>query len=461
MPNIENIKKYKNIHMIGIGGVSMSGIAAILNNWGFNITGSDASKSENTDKLHQLGIKVTIGLDLSDIKNSDIVVYSAAIKQNDPEMIEAKRLNVPTIERADFLGMITRCYTDTICISGTHGKTTTTSMVSLCFIEALKDPSIQVGAFLKQIDGNYRVGNSEHFIIEACEYVESFLKFSPKAEIILNIDNDHLDYFKTFENIKKAFIKYVKLLPTDGILILNGDDKNCLDLAQETKASTIITYGISNQNANFYAKDIIFDNDGFPQFKIYKDKNLYCDIKLSVPGKHNVLNALACIALCDTYCIDKNVIKSALLKFTGAHRRFEFKGKVNGASIYDDYGHHPTEIIATAKALANKKYNQSWVVFQPHTYSRTKNLLDDFATALLNFDNILVLDIYAARESNTYNISSQDLVNRIKELGKTALYMPSFDECVNYLKSNVKNNDIVVTLGAGTVTEIGALLINN
>ena len=461
MPNIENIKKYKNIHMIGIGGVSMSGIAAILNNWGFNITGSDASKSENTDKLHQLGIKVTIGHDLSDIKNSDIVVYSAAIKQNDPEMIEAKRLNVPTIERADFLGMITRCYTDTICISGTHGKTTTTSMVSLCFIEALKDPSIQVGAFLKQIDGNYRVGNSEHFIIEACEYVESFLKFSPKTEVILNIDNDHLDYFKTFENIKKAFIKYVKLLPTDGILILNGDDKNCLDLAQETKASTIITYGISNQNANFYAKDIIFDNDGFPQFKIYKDKNLYCDIKLSVPGKHNVLNALACIALCDTYCIDKNVIKSALLKFTGAHRRFEFKGKVNGASIYDDYGHHPTEIIATAKALANKKYNQSWVVFQPHTYSRTKNLLDDFATALLNFDNILVLDIYAARESNTYNISSQDLVNRIKELGKNALYMPSFDECVNYLKSNVKNNDIVVTLGAGTVTEIGPLLINN
>ena len=207
--------------------------------------------------------------------------------------------------------------------------------------------------------------------------------------------------------------------------------------------------------------DIIFDNDGFPQFKVYKDNNLYCDIKLSVPGKHNVLNALACIALCDTYCIDKNVIKSALLKFTGAHRRFEFKGKVNGASIYDDYGHHPTEIIATAKALANKKYNQSWVVFQPHTYSRTKNLLDDFATALLNFDNILVLDIYAARESNTYNISSQDLVNRIKELGKTALYMPSFDECVNYLKSNVKNNDIVVTLGAGTVTEIGPLLINN
>ena len=461
MPNIKHIKKYKNIHMIGIGGVSMSGIAAILNNWGFSITGSDASKSENTEKLNQLGIPVNIGHNLTALKNADLVVYSAAIKQDDPEMVKAKKLNIPTIERADFLGMLTRCYKDTICISGTHGKTTTTSMISLCFVNALLDPSIQVGAYLKQIDGNYRVGNSEHFVIEACEYVESFLKFSPKAEIILNIDNDHLDYFKTFENIKKAFIKYVKLLPSDGILILNGDDNNCLDLASETKASYIITYGINNENTNFYAKEISFDNDGFPQFKVYKNNQFYSDIKLSVPGKHNILNALACIALCDKYGIDKETIKTSLLEFTGAHRRFEFKGKVNNASIYDDYGHHPTEIMATAKALSNKKYNKSWVVFQPHTYSRTKELLDDFAKALLNFDNILVLDIYAARESNTYGISSQDLVNKINELGKNALYMPSFDKCVDFLRKNVKENDVIITLGAGTVTEIGPLLINN
>ena len=204
MPNIENIKKYKNIHMIGIGGVSMSGIAAILSNWGFTVTGSDRSSSVNTDKLISMGIKVVIGHDLADIASSDVVIYTAAIKQDDPEILEAKRLNIPTIERADFLGELTRCFKDTICISGTHGKTTTTSMVALCFLEALQDPSIQVGAVLKQLDGNYRVGTSEHFIIEACEYVESFLKFSPKAEIILNIDNDHLDYFKTFENIKNA-----------------------------------------------------------------------------------------------------------------------------------------------------------------------------------------------------------------------------------------------------------------
>ena len=458
MPNIQNIKIYKNIHMIGIGGVSMSGIAAILTNWGFNVTGSDWSKSESTEKLNSMGIKVTIGHNLEDVSKSDVVVYSAAIKQDDPEMLEAKRLNIPTIERADFLGELTRCFKDTICISGTHGKTTTTSMISLCFLEALKDPSIQVGAFLNAINGNYKVGTSEHFIIEACEYVESFLKFSPKAEIVLNIDNDHLDYFKTFENIKNAFVKYVKLLPDDGLLVVNGDDKNCLDLPQYTN-SHIITYGIDNKNTNFYADNIKFDNDGFPEFDVYKNSEFFTKIKLSVPGTHNVLNALACISLCDYYKVDKNDLQTALKKFTGAHRRFEFKGKVNGASIYDDYGHHPTEIIATSNSVNNKKHNESWVVFQPHTYSRTKSLLDDFANALLNFDNILVLDIYAARETNTYNISSKNLVDRIISLGKNAKYIPNFDECVSYLKENVKENDIILTLGAGTVTQIGPMLL--
>ena len=459
MPNIDNIKKYKNIHMIGIGGVSMSGIAAILTNWGFTVTGSDAFDSESVKSLLEKGIKVTIGHNLEDVSKSDIVVYSAAIKKDDPEMIEAKRLNIPTIERADFLGEITRCYKDTICISGTHGKTTTTSMISLCFLEGLKDPSIQVGAFLKQIDGNYKVGNSEHFIIEACEYVESFLKFSPKAEIILNIDNDHLDYFKNFDNIKNAFIKYVKLLPDDGLLVLNGDDSNCLDMKSYTSAKTI-TYGITNKNTNFFAVNIVFDNDGFAEFDVYHNDEFFERIKLSVPGMHNVLNALACISVCTEYGIDKSAIKSALAKFTGAHRRFEFKGKIkNKASVYDDYGHHPTEIIATAKSLMNKKYNKSWVIFQPHTYSRTKNLLNDFAKALLNFDNIIVLDIYAAREKNTYGITSKDLTDKIISLGKDAKYIPDFNECVSYVKDNVQENDIVMTLGAGTVTEIGPMLV--
>lgn len=459
MPNIDNIKKYKNIHMIGIGGVSMSGIAAILKNWGFHVTGSDSSDSENVKALVQKGFKITIGHNLEDVANSNIVVYSAAIQQDDPEMLEAKRLQIPTIERADFLGELTRCYQDTICISGTHGKTTTTSMVALCFLEALQDPSIQVGGYLKQLNGNYMVGNSELFIIEACEYVESFLKFSPKAEIILNIDNDHLDYFKTFDNIKNAFIKYVKLLPNDGILVLNADDSNCLDLAQYTNV-TPITYGLDNKNADFYAANISFDNDGFPEFDVYHNGKFFDKIKLSVPGTHNILNALSCIALCHQYNLEKNAIKSALLKFTGAHRRFEFKGKIDDKiSVFDDYAHHPTEIMATVKSLCHKKYHHSWVVFQPHTYSRTKNLLKDFAKALLNFDNVIVLDIYAAREKNTYGITSKDLINELLSIGKEAKYIPNFEECVSYIKNNVEENDIVMTLGAGTVTQIGPMLV--
>ena len=458
MPNIERIKKFNKIHMVGIGGVSMSGIAEILLNFGFQVTGSNNVETETTKKLNQAGIKVTIGHKKENIKNPDIVVYTAAVKQDNPELIAAKEKNIPIIERADFLGELTKCYKDTITISGTHGKSTTTSMVAMCFLESQKDPSIQVGADLNAIGGNYYVGNSEYFIIEACEYVESFLKFSPKSEIILNIDNDHLDYFKNFENIKNAFKKYVKLLPDDGLLVVNGDDKNALDLCNYTNA-TKITYGITNKNTDFFAVNISFDNDGFAEFDVYSKNKFYGKIKLSVAGTHNILNALSCIALCDYYGISYENIKNALLKFTGAKRRFEFKGKLNGASIYDDYGHHPTEIIATAKALMNKKYNKSWVIFQPHTYSRTAALLDDFAKSLLNFDNIIVLDIYAAREKNTYGISSKDLADKICSLGKNAKYIPDFESCVKYLKENVQPNDIILTQGAGTVTEIGPMLI--
>lgn len=458
MPNIDRLKKYNKIHMCGIGGVSMSGLAEILVNWGFDVTGSNNVENSATEKLRENGIKVTIGHHAENVVGSDVVVYTAAIDPENIELKTARLLNIKTIERSDFLGEITRCYKDTITVAGTHGKSTTTSMLSLCFLEADKDPSIQVGADLAQINGNYKVGKSEFFVLEACEYVESFLKFSPKSTIILNIDNDHLDYFKNFENIKNAFIKYVKLLPGDGVLVLNGDDKNCLELKEYTKAK-VLTYGIQNENANFVAKNIEFDNEGFASFDVYKKGEFYERIKLSVPGMHNVSNSLGCIAICDAYGIESKYVKTALAKFTGAGRRFEFKGKVNGASIYDDYGHHPTEIISTSKALMNKKFNKSWVIFQPHTYSRTATLLDEFAKSLMNFDNIMVLDIYAAREKNTYGISSKDLVDKIKSMGKEALYIPSFEECVKYLKENVKENDVVLTQGAGTVTEIGKMLI--
>lgn len=460
MANIEVLKQYKNIYMIGIGGTSMSGIAEILQKWGFNVAGSDIHSSTATDKLIENGIKVTIGHNINSLKDADLVVYSAAINENDVELVNAKSLGIPTLERKEILGEITKGFRNTICVSGTHGKSTTTSMVSMCFLEAKKDPTIQVGAYLNTIDGNYRVGNSDYFVLEACEYSESFLSFAPKAEIILNIDNDHLDYYKSIDNIKEAFIKYIKLLPDDGILVYNADDPNCAHLSQYTKAKGL-TFGINSSNANYSAKNISFDKNGFASFDVYHNNVFYKTFKLSVPGKHNVYNALSCIALCDEFGLDRSDIKSALQKYTGAGRRFEYLGKVNGAKIFDDYGHHPAEITAVAEAMKNKKYNHSWVVFQPHTYSRTKELLNEFAKCLTNFDNIIVTDIYAARETNTYGISSKDIVERIDSLGRKAYYIPDFDDIVEFIKRNAKPDDIIITQGAGTITQVGHKLAEN
>ena len=457
--SIENLKKYKHIHMIGIGGISMSGLAEILRNWDIFVTGSDSTRSKITDRLSSHGIYITIGHDTSVVKRADLVVYSAAISQNDPEIIEAKQNNIPIVERADFVGLITRIYKETIAVSGTHGKTTTTSMISLCFLQAGLDPTIQVGAILKEINGNNRIGNSDYFVLEACEYVESFLKFSPNSSIVLNIDNDHLDYFKNFDNIVTAFQKYASLTPYDGMLVVNADDPNCLNLRKYTDAK-FVTFSINNPKSNFIARNITFDANGYPKFDVYYNNFYFGEFHLSVPGIHNVYNALACIALCTEYGIDKHVIKSALNNFAGARRRFELVGSYQNVLVFDDYAHHPSEIIATANALKNKKHRQSWVVFQPHTYSRTKILLDDFAKALINFDNIIITDIYAARETNSFEISSEDLVNKIKELGKNAIYIQNFDEIVRYIKERACPKDIVLTLGAGTVTEIGKKILS-
>ena len=281
MLNIDNLKQYKHVHLIGIGGVSMSGIAEILHSCGFIVTGSDRTKSEVTDKLIKTHIPVKIGHDIENVEKSNLVVYSAAVKKDDPELVRAKELNIPIIERGTFLGILTKSFKDTICISGTHGKTTTTSMISLCFMEAGKDPSIQVGAYLKQLDGNYRVGNSDYFIIEACEYVESYLKLFPKTEVILNIDNDHLDYFGSLENIIKSFGNYIKLIPEDGLLVINWDDENCRLLARNTTAK-VVSYGIQNENANFVARNITYNKNGFPTFDVYHNNNFYRTISLSV-----------------------------------------------------------------------------------------------------------------------------------------------------------------------------------
>ena len=456
--NLENLKQYKHIHLIGIGGISMSGIAEVLHNLGIFVTGSDCTKSKITDRLSSHGIYVSIGHNTNLVEQSDFVIYSAAIKQDDPELICAKTNNIPIVERADFVGFLTRVYDNTIGIAGTHGKTTTTSMVALCFLEAGLDPSIQVGAMLKDIGGNYRVGNSDYFILEACEYVESFLKFSPQSAIVTNIDNDHLDYFKTFDNIKAAFGKYANLLPKEGFLVTNGDDPDCLDLRKSTGAH-VVTFGIRNDKANFIGRNIVYDKNGFPKFDVYKNNSYYGEFKLSVPGLHNVYNALACIAMCSNYGISRQILKTVLAKFSGANRRFEYVGSFDNIDVYDDYAHHPSEISATSHAMKNKAFRQSWVVFQPHTYSRTKELLTDFANALLDFDNVIVTDVYAAREQNTYGVTSKDLVNKINDLGKNAILISDFDDIVKYIKAHACPHDLVLTMGAGTVYEVGKRLL--
>lgn len=452
-----DLKKYKNIYMIGIGGISMSGLAQILVSWGFNVSGSNNEENGVIKSLVENNINVLIGHDYNNINSDiDLVVYTAAISNDNPELIHAKELNIPMMERGEFLGELTKLFKDTIGIAGTHGKTTTTSMVSLCFLEANLDPNIQVGSILKPINGNYRVGKSDYFIIEACEYMDSYLNFKQKSAIILNIDNDHMDYFKTFDNVKKSFKEYVSHLPKDGLLVLNGEDKNCLELALNTEAK-VITYGL-NENCNYYAKNISFDDSGHGSYDLY-DKNGFIDrIYLSVVGSHNILNSLACVALCINYGLSINDIKNGLKSYTGAARRFEYKGEFNGAKVYDDYGHHPTEVSAVANSILNKKFNKSWVIFEPHTYSRVKNHYKDFADSLKTFDNIIIIDIYAAREKNEFGVSPEDIINELKKLGKSAIHISDYENIVEYLKENVVDNDLILTLGAGYVTKLSDML---
>ncbi len=455
-----NIKDYKHIYMVGIGGISMSGIAEILVKWGYKVSGSDSTKSSQTDWLEDNGIHVNIGQVSENItKDIDLLIYTAAIKDDNPELVRARELDIPMVERGNFLGELTKLFKDTIGVAGTHGKTSTTSMVSLAFLEAGLDPSIQVGAVLKQIDGNYRVGNSDYFIIEACEYHESYLNFKQRSAIVTNIDDDHLDYFGNIDNIKKSFEKYVSLLPSDGYLVLNRDDERCYDLRNSTKAK-VITVG-SNNNADWYYDNVTFDEDGYPSYDVYHKGKLLKRVSLKVPGLHMVFDSLCCIALCDAYGISIDTIAKALLKYTGASRRLEYKGIINDAKVYDDYGHHPTEINATVKGILNKKFHESWVVFEAHTYSRLSQHLKDFAKSLIYFDHIIIIDIYAAREVNTYNIHEEDLIKEIRNLGKDAVHISNHDEVVQYLKENVHKDDIVLTLGAGNVTKIANLLVNS
>jgi len=454
------LEKGKHVYMIGIGGISMSGIADILVNMGYKVSGSDREESLITSKLIEHGISVYCPQDGNNISDDiDFIVYTAAIKEDNPEIVAAKEKGIPMMERGQFLGELTKLFPNSIGVAGTHGKTTTTSMLSCIFLETDIDPTIQVGSILNNIGGNYRVGNSDTFILEACEYCDSFLDFYQKSAIVLNIDNDHLDYFKNLNNIKKSFYKYVSHLPSDGYLVVNNDDNNSKKLKDHTNA-TVISYGIKN-NADYMATNIKYNENGEGEFYVVKDGKKLGKIELSVPGYHNVSNALAAIAIASSYGISFDNISSGLKKYIGASRRIEYKGDFKGAKVYDDYGHHPTEIEATSSAIHSKKYRESWVIFEPHTYSRVFKHKNDFAKSLSNFDHIIITDIYAAREENVFNVKEEDIIKELKKYGKEAFHISSFDHIKLYLNEYVRDNDLILTLGAGYVTKLADMLIKN
>ncbi|MBQ3474969.1 MAG: UDP-N-acetylmuramate--L-alanine ligase [Bacilli bacterium] len=451
----------KHVYMIGIGGISMSGIAEILVNYGYTVSGSDMTENEMVRHLEEEGIKVNIGQVSENITNDiDLVVYTAAIKDTNPELVKARELGIECVERGKFLGELTENFKDCIGVAGTHGKTTTSSMVSCVFVEAGVDPSIQIGANLTQIGGNYRVGKSDYFIIEACEYMDSFQNFKQRSAIITNIDNDHLDYFKNIDNISKSFEKYVSHLPENGLLVLNMDNERCYDLRNYTKAS-VITVSENNKEADYNVKNIEYDDRGCPSYDIYKKDEFVIRVKLNVRGEHNILNSLEAFALCSWYGIDNETIVKGLSSFTGASRRMEYKGQFNGANVYDDYGHHPTEIEATANAILKEKHNESYAVFEAHTYSRFYEHVNSFAKSLTKFDHIIVIDIYAAREENIYGVKPEDLVDKLVKLGKDAIYISDYDEIKKYLKERVKEGDLIITLGAGNVTKVASKLVED
>ena len=448
----------KKIHLIGIGGISMSSIALMLKNMNALVTGSDLTETGITKNLNKYGIKVLYGHHPELVKDADIIVYTAAIHEDDSERKEAKNLNKPTFERAEFLGMLMKEFKNSLCVSGTHGKSTTTGMLSLIFLEAGLNPTIQVGAIMPEINGNTHLGSHDYFVMEACEYVDSFLHFHPTSAIITNIDNDHLDYFKNLDNIKKSFYKYVSLLPDNGYLVKNNDDENSDELDKYTKAK-VITYGI-NKKSNYKAKNITCNSLGHYSYDLYKDDNFLLTINLNINGYHNIYNSLAAFALAHEYILDVNVIKNAIEKYHGVGRRFEYLGKYNGAYIYDDYAHHPSEIKTTLESVKNVKHKSSWAVFQSHTYSRTKEHLDAFANVLANFDHVIIAKIYPAREINTFNISEEMLVDKIKDKNPNVIYIDDFDKIIKYLKENVKEEDLVITIGAGPINYVSKKLVD-
>jgi UDP-N-acetylmuramate--alanine ligase len=447
-----------NIHFIGIGGISMSALAEICINKGYKVSGSDANESYLLEKLRSQGANIFIGHKKEHISdNIDMVIYTAAVHKDNAEMIAAKEKNKLTMNRAAFLGQIMREYKNSIAVSGTHGKTSTTSMLSTIFQYADLDPTILVGGNLSTIGGNVKIGNSDHFITEACEYVDSFLNFNPQIAIVLNIEEDHLDYFSGIDEIKASFNKFGKLLPKDGYFIINGDDENTEDILHEIKA-TVIKYGTDACN-DATLKNINFNENGNGVFDLeFKGENLGT-FELSVPGLHNIYNAAAAIFTAYVSSIDLELIRTNIKAYGGVGRRFEVKGNYNGALVVDDYAHHPTELKATLSAAKKMKQSKLWCIFQPHTYTRTKSLLNEFAEAFYAADKVIITDIYAAREQDPGDIHSKDLVEKLYQNNVDVTYISKFEDITDYLRDNVKDNDLVITAGAGPIYQVGEALI--
>lgn len=451
----------KTAYFIGIGGIGMSGFAELFRDLGFTVTGSDRTKSKITNRLEGLGIKIVYEHKEENITSDiDFVVYTAAISPENPEFMKAKELGIPMMDRAEMVGQVMKNYSTAIAVAGTHGKTSTTAIASHIMLEADMDPTISVGGILPAIGGNVRIGKSSNFLIEACEYTNSFLKFFPTIGIILNIEEDHLDFFKDLSDIRRSFRRFAEKIPAGGTLIINADIENYEEITVGLPCR-VVTYSTDDSHADFSACSISYDELGCGSFTLVRSGEETDRFRLGVVGKHNISNALACLALASLFDIPAGTVQSALAKYKGTERRFEKKGECNGAVVIDDYAHHPTEIRTTLTSARNYPHKTLWVAFQPHTYSRTKSLLPDFATSLACADKVVLADIYAAREKDPGDISSKDIADLLEKNGKEVYYLGDFDTIIKFLEKNLTQGDLLITMGAGNIVEVGESLVNH
>lgn len=452
-----DFKNLKHIHLIGIGGIGVSAIAEILISDGYKVTGSDIKSSELTKTLETKGIGVYYNHESDNIIGADVVVYTAAVNDSNPELKAAKEQGITTLTRAEMLGEMLSKYKNSVAIAGAHGKTTTTSFLSVILSESDLDPTLLIGGEVKEFGSNVKAGKGDLIVTEACEYKDSFLSFKPTVGVILNIDEDHLDYFRDLEHIISSFTKFAQSIPESGTLVINNDDYNAKKIISHVNCN-VLTFGIG-QESNVQARNITYDPYGFPEFEVYIYDKLYSTFKLSVPGNHNIYNSLAAIAVAHLNNLDGDDVAKSTKLFGGTKRRFDRLGKYKDATVIDDYAHHPTEIKATLNAAKKVPHNRSICVFQPHTYSRTAELLSEFSTSFKQADIVIITDIYgSARETDNGTIHSTDLVNAIKNEGQKATYLGTFDEVIAHLDTIVESDDIIFTMGAGDIINLGKKL---